>query len=380
MDRRAINLIVVFVLVGGACGGSSESTEAESSASTPVTEVRATEVPTTEAPVTEAPETDAASTTTNAPETTTTEPPAAATEPDVILDQNDFGASHALSGAVVEHEGIFHIFYALGETNFGDVRVARATSPDAATWTMAEDRLLSAEDLPYSDKFIFPGGAAVLADGTWVMYFHNSSTGSTRDSVIGIATAPAPEGPWTILPEPIVVPGEDDSWDRRGVGYPHVLNVADGYMMWYDGHAGDQTSTRDRAIGVALSEDGLTWTKAGTEPVLTAGDLGDWDELRVLDPNVVASEDGYVMSYSTTMNVGARSNTGYGLAHSDDGMTWTKSDDGAYLWLIIDGEFLVPALVASMASTMIDGPDGYRMFFDLLFPGYGQTYAVSPPV
>ena len=29
---------------------------------------------------------------------------------------------------------------------------------------------------------------------------------------------------------------------------------------------------------------------------------------------------------------------------------------------------------------MIDGPNGYQMMFDLIFPGYGETYAVAPPV
>ena len=59
-------------------------------------------------------------------------------------------------------------------------------------------------------------------------------------------------------------------------------------------------------------------------------------------------------------------------------MSWEKVGE-AYLWLIQDGEFLMPGLRGSLSSTMIDGPNGHQMLFNLVVAGYGETYAVAPP-
>lgn len=382
---RRMGFIAVFVLACGACGGDDDAVTSEAPPSPPdvaepaVVSTEAAPAP-TDAPVTAAEPEPTDATPPTEPDVTTAAEPAAAISPETILDQESFGASHALSGAIVDHDGEFHMFYVAGESNFGDVRIARATSSDAAAWTMADDRLLSSDDVPYSGDQILPASVVVLADGTWAMYFNTQrSIYGTRDAVIGMATAPAPEGPWTVSPEPVLTPAEADAWDSRGLGNPCVVLVGDGYMMWYDGHAGDQTSTRDRAIGIATSPDGMVWTRVGTDPVLVAGEPGAWDELRAFDPNVVVDDAGYVMSYATAETLGSRTNTGYGLAYSDDGVTWEKADD-AFFWLIEDGEMVMPGLLGSLSSTMIAGPDGHRLMFDLLFPGYGETYAVAPPV
>lgn len=365
MRRAAVFMVLTSLLVLVACGADSGDEDAASSL-------------TTAAPTTSPPATDETSTTDAT--TTTTEP----TGPEiaVVLDDEQFGASHALTGPVVKHDGSFHLFYTAGEANFGDGRIAHAVSDDASNWSMAEDRVLVAADVPFAPREILPTSGVVLPDGTWVLYFHTGGNiyGSSG-SVIGLATATAPEGPWTALPEPILQLEDSPGWDSQGVANPHVLLVGDEYVMWYDGHAGDQSLAPDRSIGIAVSDDGLTWNRSGTEPVLTPGTEGSWDELRVFDPNVVAHDDGFVMSFSTMRLAGQRYNHGYGLAVSDDGMTWTKTTtDEPYLWLIADGEFVVPGLLGSLGSTMFITEDGPAMYFDLLFPGYGQTYVVTPPV
>jgi hypothetical protein len=83
--------------------------------------------------------------------------------------------------------------------------------------------------------------------------------------------------------------------------------------MYYAGVA--TPGSRKGAIGVAFSDDGVTWTRQAT-PVLTATE--GW-ELGSLDrPRVVSTPSGLVMLY-TGFDLNNR-----GLATSTDGLAWTR--------------------------------------------------------
>src|SRR5687767_14449720 len=84
-------------------------------------------------------------------------------------------------------------------------------------------------------------------------------------------------------------------------------------------------------IGIATSDDGITWTKyddpttggayAESDPIFGAGEEGAWDALSVFQPNVVRTENGYVMLYSGIKNPSPPQR---GFAFSEDGLTWTR--------------------------------------------------------
>jgi hypothetical protein len=65
--------------------------------------------------------------------------------------------------------------------------------------------------------------------------------------------------------------------------------------MWYSAFQGDLTDTTTIEIGLATSEDGFAWERAGATPVLGLGSAGAWNDFRVLDPEVLLEADGSLL-------------------------------------------------------------------------------------
>ena len=165
-------------------------------------------------------------------------------------------------GAMVYQGGTFHMFFN-GIYGFPiPVGVGYATSTDGYHWTrQVSEPVLSAKALSGSNLMgsnLFVTSALVEDDGTWVLYFYTLSGGTFNGpGDIGRATAPAPTGPWTIDPDPMLSPGPSGSWDEVQVNAPDVLKTGDGYVMYYDAHGNGNTSM----IGMATSSDGVHWQK-----------------------------------------------------------------------------------------------------------------------
>jgi predicted GH43/DUF377 family glycosyl hydrolase len=284
-------------------------------------------------------------------------------------------------GGMVYHEGQFHMFYN-GISRFpAPVGVGYATSVDGYEWTRQGDEpVLSAEAMSGSNLSgdnLFVTSALVEPAGTWVLYFYTlGDAGFTGPGEIGRATAPAPTGPWTIDPDPLLSPGPSGSWDDVQVSGPNVLKSGDTYFMYYDG---SQSGSQSR-IGLATSSDGIQWEKyndpateeqafAGSDPVLGVSDQG-WDSKRVIDPNVIETSDGFEMIYMATTGSGkfAPGDFAFGLATSPDGIQWTKSEMNPLL-TNKDYSWWKQAYLASLMH--IDGT--YYLYFDAVASGSGGT-------
>ncbi len=92
------------------------------------------------------------------------------------------------------------------------------------------------------------------------------------------------------------------------------------YRMWYTGF----DAFGVRRIGLALSPDGITWTRVvGPGPsgsVLGPGPSGNFDSTNVSFPSVIRTATGYLMWYTG----GDGSTFSIGLATSFDGVTWSR--------------------------------------------------------
>ncbi len=222
-------------------------------------------------------------------------------------------------GAVLFHEGKFHMFFNSFTAWPGLVRVGYMTSTDGYHWEMAQDEpVFSTDQIPFGGGKADVSSVIVLDDGTWVMYFHTVSSGE-----IGRATAASPLGPWTVDPNPVLNPGPKGAWDQFGLGWPSIVKDGSEYRMYYSGR------TRDGyAIGFAFSTDGLHWTKYNdpntsdelyleSDPVFVADQ--DWESSKVDRPRVTRSPDGWVLIYQGGSSVENR-----GLALSNDGVVWKK--------------------------------------------------------
>ena len=228
-------------------------------------------------------------------------------------------------GAVVVHDGMVYVFQNAFPEWPGPVGVGlwRSTDGGGTFEEVSPDPVFDGTGVPYVGVAALASSVVVLDDGTWVMYFSTweDMTWPAASSRIGRATAPAPEGPWTADPEPVLEPGDAGEWTSQAVRTPSVVRAADGtYQMWFAG-----VGPAGAAIGYATSPDGVEWTAAPT-PVLQAS-VSEWDDGHVHQPRVVRTPDGYVMAYTATSSVtdGAGLTQAHGLAVSSDGVTWTSS-------------------------------------------------------
>lgn len=115
---------------------------------------------------------------------------------------------------------------------------------------------------------------------------------------------------------PIIVAGTNGKWDDGGTGPGPVYKVGAQYYMLYQGY---DAPTKHFKVGLAISSDGRHWEKAA-QPIL-------WDSLS-WESNIVACDvekiDGkYFLYYCAGGKIG--------LAISTDGLTWARHSSNAIL-------------------------------------------------
>jgi hypothetical protein len=239
-------------------------------------------------------------------------------------------------GAVMYHDGKFHMF----RNGFPDfpapVGFAYLTSDDGIHWTSdSSDPVLHSKDIPFVMTTAFASSVLVEPDGTWVLYFYTWEPKTRVSPGIGRATAKAPQGPWTVDPQPILTAGIEGSWDDLRLTFPRVMKTETGYLMYYTGNG--KRSSAEAGIGMATSSDGLTWAKHDdpntTALAYTASDpvLVSHDENRVYHfPIVFETDDGWQMLFKVTR---LDQEGGMIMRHatSADGIIW-KVFDGAPVW------------------------------------------------
>jgi hypothetical protein len=197
----------------------------------------------------------------------------------------------------------------------GISQVPYLTSPDGETWTLAaEEPVFVTDDIDFAATGAHVSAGFVTDDGTWVLIFESLT--SLEPWRLGRATAPGPEGPWTVDPDPILEPGEEGAADAGGLSWPSVVRTDTGYAMYY---TAKPAPTGDGVIAMATSPDGETWTKAEA-PVLEPG--AAWEDGSLDRPRVTATPEGFAMVYS------GRDLTDRGIAYSADGVSWER-DGGA---------------------------------------------------
>jgi hypothetical protein len=200
---------------------------------------------------------------------------------------------------------------------------------------VAEEPVFTSDDVPYARPGADVSTGLITEDGTWVLIFETVNAAAPWE--IGMATAPGPDGPWTIEPEPILTAGPAGAFDAGGLGWPSVVRTAEGYAMYYSAF---ESVRRNGVIARATSSDGLAWSK-DEEPVLMAH--AGWEGTGLDRPRVAASTNGFVMVYAGALL------TNRGVALSDDGITWQRDGDAPAITdddLPVDGRAWDAALIS----------------------------------
>jgi hypothetical protein len=158
----------------------------------------------------------------------------------------------------------------------------------------------------------------VVVSTLYALYNGTGDNGSTY--AIGAATYSG--GSWAQFgSNPVLQLGS--GWESNGVKDPRLVWDGSQYVMFYSGYNATPTFKIGRATASAHTG---SWTKYGSNPVITTGGGGSPDQNGAAAPVVLYSPGTFAhdwwMWYVGTdgSNVGSTC-----LAHSDDGITWTKA-------------------------------------------------------
>ena len=181
---------------------------------------------------------------------------------------------------------VYHMWYS-GDDDI-NAREGYATSTNGYTWTKSISNPVLDLGPPGSWEDYVVGASTVIFDGSMFYKWYTGRQGSTYK--IGYATSSDSDRWKKNTANPVLDLGPSGSWDDRHLGHPTVLYNGIMYNMWYAGYDGAVWR-----IGHATSQDGRTWMKSISNPVLDLGPSGSWDDRDVACPFVLYDGSIYVV-------------------------------------------------------------------------------------
>ncbi|MCU1280731.1 MAG: hypothetical protein JWM53_4277 [bacterium] len=148
-----------------------------------------------------------------------------------------------------------------------------------------------------------------------------TSNGTAADTALVIERATDDDVNGITELEPLLRPGAAGSWDDADVCCASAVSRGGRTLLWYAGRSVADPTWR---VGLAVSGDGVTYTKVAGSPVLVGGSSSDaFDGHGAGDPEVTFDESRqlYRMWYTATAFLGIAS---IGYAVSTDGVHWSK--------------------------------------------------------
>jgi arabinan endo-1,5-alpha-L-arabinosidase len=249
--------------------------------------------------------------------------PSAAADGNPVLDE-DFPDPD-----VLEVDGTYYAY----ATNGNAHNVQVATSTDLMSWEVSD-----ADALPTLPTWVIPGKTwapevTQLGPGQFVMYTTTTNFQPTLQC-IAVATATAPEGPFDVAGDGMLVCPDDEG----GAIDASTFADDDGtrYLLWKnDGNC----CGFDTWLSIApLSDDGLTL--AGPATRLVKQDQ-EWEGNLVEAPTLVKRDGSYVLMYSANDYGGDQYAIGYATADAVTG-PYTKGEEPLFTTDASDGRYIGP--------------------------------------
>lgn len=246
-------------------------------------------------------------------------------------------------------------------------RIGYATSRNGITWRRHSGPVLDLGGDGTWDWREATTGYVLKVGSKYHMWYHGYD-----GSLLRIGYAESDDGVvWSKAfdANPILTAGPY-TWDGQSVGFPFVMRDAQsGFKMWYSGYS----EGVHVEIGYALGKNAKSWMKH-SEPVLTRGNPGSWDDNILLFPNVLYNEGRYDLWYAGSRGTYNTSQTGY--ATSSDGIQWTKDARNPVLKPGPSGSW--DDMATFVGDVLLDG-NFYRMWYGGFDGVTGRTgYAISP--
>ncbi|MBT3222328.1 MAG: hypothetical protein HN348_24915 [Proteobacteria bacterium] len=239
----------------------------------------------------------------------------------------------------VDFNGEQLLFFAGTDDEVYHIGFARRVDDDHA-WTKFHDNpIISADKLNGQEwDFFAQNTPEALVVGEELWLYYNGRSDEDRGLSIGLATSDDMVS-FEHLDTPVLTPsGIPGSFDENGVAHPSVV-VRDGiFEMWF--------ASGTLQIGYAISEDGLNFTRYCNNPVLK-GTIDSWEQGSVKAPEVVWDGEMYWMTYS-------------GCGKGCFQVGWASSADGLH-WARAEHPILVPQPDPAWNSLAISGADVDRV-------------------
>jgi predicted GH43/DUF377 family glycosyl hydrolase len=185
-----------------------------------------------------------------------------------------------------------------------------AVSADGVAWHK-EGKMLSPDPATWEGDAIAANGSAI-ADESGILYYYQAG----QPFKVGLVRS-ANGHQWRRQGAAVLGTGPLGSWDERGVADPYVIRAGRAYFMFYLG----MDRARRQRLGVAMSDDGVTWFKLRRNPILELGAYGAFDENGLGEPAVWRARGYYWMLYTGRDRNEIRR---LGMARSRDGVAWEK--------------------------------------------------------
>ncbi len=230
-----------------------------------------------------------------------------------ILTSNDNpGLPNSIAQAKILYDnGIYKMWY-LNLYNSAKFNAWYAESNDGISWHNVQNEpvLIPGDSGSWDDYSVYPG-AIINEDNIYKMYYNGFQDEYGKWN-IGLAVSS--DGlHWEKNNQPVLV-ADDQEYQ---IVVSSVIKYNNTYFMYYTVRHYPYYS-----ISLALSTDGINWTKYKNNPILTASQ--EWEGTGVLYPSVIYEQDKFEMIY---MDADANE---FGLAISNDGINWEKESNPVF--------------------------------------------------
>lgn len=235
-------------------------------------------------------------------------------EAPVIENDKDWKDLDVLNPSVVLWRDKYYNYYSGWD---GEVwRTGVAVSTDGRNWKDIDaNPVLDVRESSWDSAYIAANGSAIVYRDSIYYYYQ----GQTDEAEVAIGLAISKDG--EVFDErtdtPVLQKGASGEWDSAAVADPYVIDIGGSLYMYYLGC--DELGIQ--RLGIAKSEDGISWVKYRNNPIMDVGVEGAFDENGLGEPSVIYQAPYYYMVY-TGRNAYEQRNLG--LAISVDGVTWKK--------------------------------------------------------
>lgn len=211
-----------------------------------------------------------------------------------------------VSSAKVLYDGGKYKMWYMHTYESGRADINYAESVDGFHWHNTLQKAVLSAGAPGSwDGYMVGTGAIIKEDGVFKMYYVGCRSYDS-DQNVGLATSTDGIN-WQKNDKPVLYHSSDES---KITGTAVVKKDGLYYMYFTSGF-----SSGLYKIGVAVSQDGISWEKR-TEPVVVPSEV--WESSGIVYPTVVYNGTKFIMIYKNL------NRTAFGMASSTDGIHWTK--------------------------------------------------------